>query len=44
MEETGKVHDLFCKRIMGGPTAAANGACEGIGKDKQEGKGVRKSI
>jgi hypothetical protein len=23
----GKVHDMFCKRIMGAPTAATNGAC-----------------
>jgi hypothetical protein len=25
--EMGKVHKMFCKRIMGTPTAAANGAC-----------------
>jgi hypothetical protein len=25
--EIGKVHEIFCKRIMGAPTAAANGAC-----------------
>jgi hypothetical protein len=25
--ETGKVHEMFCKRIMEAPTAAANGAC-----------------
>jgi hypothetical protein len=25
--EIGKVHEMFCKRIMGAPTAAANGAC-----------------
>jgi hypothetical protein len=25
--ETEKVHEMFCKRIMGAPTAAANGAC-----------------
>jgi hypothetical protein len=23
----GKVHKMFCKRIMGAPTAAANSAC-----------------
>jgi hypothetical protein len=25
--EIGKVHEIFCKRIMGATTAAANGAC-----------------
>jgi hypothetical protein len=25
--EIGKVHEMFCKRIMGAPTAAASGAC-----------------
>jgi hypothetical protein len=25
--EIGKVHEMFCIRIMGAPTAAANGAC-----------------
>jgi hypothetical protein len=25
--ETGKVHETFCKRITGAPTATANGAC-----------------
>jgi hypothetical protein len=27
MEEIGKVHELFCKRIMVMPNTAANGAC-----------------
>jgi hypothetical protein len=25
--EIGKVHEIFCKRIMGAPTAATNGSC-----------------
>jgi hypothetical protein len=25
--EIRKVHEMFCKRIMGAPTAAANGVC-----------------
>jgi hypothetical protein len=25
--EIGKVHEMFCNRIMGAPTAAADGAC-----------------
>jgi hypothetical protein len=25
--EIGKVHEMFCKRIMRAPAAAANGAC-----------------
>jgi hypothetical protein len=26
-KEIGQVHELFCKRIMGMPNTAANGAC-----------------
>jgi hypothetical protein len=26
-KEIGKVHELFCKRVMGMPSTAANGAC-----------------
>jgi hypothetical protein len=32
-KEIGKVHELFCKRIMGMPCTAANG-CERTGKNK----------
>jgi hypothetical protein len=43
--EIGKVHELFCKRIMGMPSTAANGVCvrEQEGKDKQEGESNRNS-
>jgi hypothetical protein len=26
-KDIGKVHELFCKRVMGTPTTEANGAC-----------------
>jgi hypothetical protein len=26
-KEIGKVHELFCKRVMGTPNTTANGAC-----------------
>jgi hypothetical protein len=34
--EIGKVHEMFCKRIMETPTAAANGACvKELGRTKR---------
>jgi hypothetical protein len=27
MKEAGKVHELFCKRVMGVPLPSANGSC-----------------
>jgi hypothetical protein len=26
-KDTGKIHELFCKRVMGTPNTAASGAC-----------------
>jgi hypothetical protein len=41
-KEIGKVHELFCKRIMGMPSTAANGVCaRELGRTNRKEKVIR---
>jgi hypothetical protein len=44
-KEIGKVHELFCKRVMGMPNTAANGACvKELGRTNRKEKVVERVL
>jgi IS1 family transposase len=44
-KETGKVHELFCKKVMGMPNTAANGACvKEFGRSNRKEKVMKRAL